>query len=139
MAEVLGPPFDLARDLPQVRNLLVVHGEADPVVPVAHAREIHAAAAEPKRIVLQPGGDHLMSDPRHQEEFMRAALRWLTARDVTGSDAVQSRSTGTPSMKTARTVPARHGISSGSAACSAKVAGRPTASSPLPPPTSSAA
>jgi alpha-beta hydrolase superfamily lysophospholipase len=84
MAEVLGPPFDLARDLPQVRNLLVVHGEADPVVPVAHAREIHAAAAEPKRIVLQPGGDHLMSDPRHQEEFMRAALRWLTARDVNG-------------------------------------------------------
>ena len=42
-------------------------------------------------------------------------------------------------MKTARTVPARRGNPSGSAACSAKVAGRPTASSPLPPPTSSAA
>jgi alpha-beta hydrolase superfamily lysophospholipase len=84
MAAVLGPPFDLAPDLPRVRHLLVVHGEADRVVPVAHAREIHAAAVEPKRIVLQPGGDHPMSDPRHQEEFMRAALRWLAARDVNG-------------------------------------------------------
>ena len=84
MAEVLGPPFDLTPELPQLRNLLVVHGEADPVVPVAHAREIYAAAGEPKRLVLQAGGDHLMSDPRHQQEFMHAALRWLTARDVTG-------------------------------------------------------
>ena len=84
MAEVLGPPFDLAPELPQLRNLLVVHGEADPVVPVAHAREIYAAVGEPKRLVLQAGGDHLMSDPRHQQEFMHAALRWLTARDVTG-------------------------------------------------------
>ena len=84
MADVLGPPFDLAPELPNVRRLLVVHGEADPVVPVAHAREIYAAVGEPKRLVLQAGGDHLMSDPRHQQEFMHAALRWLTARDVTG-------------------------------------------------------
>jgi fermentation-respiration switch protein FrsA (DUF1100 family) len=84
MADVLGPPFDLAPDLPRVRNLLVVHGEADSVVPVAHAREIHAAVGEPRRLVLQAGGDHLMSDPRHQEEFMRAALRWLATRDVNG-------------------------------------------------------
>jgi fermentation-respiration switch protein FrsA (DUF1100 family) len=78
MAEVLGPPFDLAPDLPKVRRLLVVHGEADPVVPVAHAREIHAAASAPKRLLLQPGGDHPMSDPRHQDDFMRAAAAWLT-------------------------------------------------------------
>jgi alpha-beta hydrolase superfamily lysophospholipase len=84
MAEVLGPPFDLAPELPQLHNLLVVHGEADSVVPVAHAREIHAAVGEPRRLVLQAGGDHLMSDPRHQQEFMRAAVRWLKARDVNG-------------------------------------------------------
>jgi alpha-beta hydrolase superfamily lysophospholipase len=79
MAEVLGPPFDLAPELPKVRRLLVVHGEADSVVPVTHAREIHAAACAPKRLVLQPGGDHPMSDPRNQQEFMRAAAEWLTS------------------------------------------------------------
>jgi uncharacterized protein len=84
MAAALGPPFDLAPDLPRVRNILVFHGEADRVVPVAHAREIHAAAGEPKRLVLQPGGDHLMSDLRHQKEFMHAALRWLTGGGVAG-------------------------------------------------------
>lgn len=78
MAEVLGPPFDLAPELSKVHHLLVVHGESDAVVPVAHAREIHAAAGAPKRLLLQPGGDHPMSDPRHQEEFMRAAAAWLT-------------------------------------------------------------
>jgi uncharacterized protein len=80
MAEVLGPPFDLAPELSKVHHLLVVHGESDAVVPVAHAREIHASAGEPKRLLLQPGGDHPMSDPRHQQEFMRAAAAWLTAR-----------------------------------------------------------
>jgi alpha-beta hydrolase superfamily lysophospholipase len=84
MAAVLGEPFDLAPDLPKIRRLLIFHGEDDRVVPVAHAREIYAAVGEPKRLVLQAGGDHLMGDPRHQQEFMRAALRWLTARDVTG-------------------------------------------------------
>ncbi len=77
MAEVLGDPFDLAPALPRVRRLLVVHGDSDRVVPVAHSHEIHSAAGEPKRLVIQPGGDHLMSNPAHQREFLRAALEWL--------------------------------------------------------------
>jgi alpha-beta hydrolase superfamily lysophospholipase len=77
MAAALGEPFDLAPDLPKIRRLLIFHGEEDRVVPVAHAREIHVAVGEPKRLVLQPEGDHLMSDPLHQQDFMRASLSWF--------------------------------------------------------------
>jgi dipeptidyl aminopeptidase/acylaminoacyl peptidase len=45
---------------------------------VAHAHEIFQRAAEPKRLVIQPRGDHLMSDPRHQQEFVREASLWLS-------------------------------------------------------------
>lgn len=75
------PPddFDLAPGLGAVSNVLVIHGEADAVVPVAHGREIHAAVAAPKRLIIQPGGDHLASDPRHQAELVREAAAWLAA------------------------------------------------------------
>lgn len=77
MAEVLGDPFDLAPALPRIRRLLVVHGDSDRVVPVAHAHEIHTGACAPKRLLIQPGGDHLMSAPDHQHEFLRTALEWF--------------------------------------------------------------
>ena len=79
MAEVLGDPFDLAPALPRIRRLLVVHGDSDRVVPVAHAHEIHSGAGAPKRLGIQAGGDHLMSAPDHQREFLRAAMEWFLA------------------------------------------------------------
>jgi fermentation-respiration switch protein FrsA (DUF1100 family) len=38
--------------------LLVIHGDADPVVPFALGRKLFEAAAEPKRFVTVPGGTH---------------------------------------------------------------------------------
>jgi fermentation-respiration switch protein FrsA (DUF1100 family) len=38
--------------------LLQVHGDADPVVPYALGRRLHAAANEPKQFITIPGGDH---------------------------------------------------------------------------------
>jgi alpha-beta hydrolase superfamily lysophospholipase len=77
MAAVLREDYDLAAELKRLGNILVFHGEADDVVPVAHAREIFQRARLPKRLVIQPQGDHRMSDPRHQEEFVREASLWL--------------------------------------------------------------
>jgi uncharacterized protein len=77
VAALLKREFDLADDLTGVRNLLVFHGEADDVVPVAHAREIFRAAADPKRLILQRNGDHPMSDPGHQQEFVVEAALWF--------------------------------------------------------------
>lgn len=39
--------------------LLIVHGEADAVVPVEMGRELFAAAPEPKEILTYPGAGHL--------------------------------------------------------------------------------
>jgi alpha-beta hydrolase superfamily lysophospholipase len=78
MAAVLREDYDLGAELNRLGNIMVFHGEADDVVPVAHAREIFQQAADPKRLVIQPQGDHRMSDPRHQEEFVREASLWLS-------------------------------------------------------------
>jgi fermentation-respiration switch protein FrsA (DUF1100 family) len=78
MAAVLREDYDLGPELATLRNVLIFHGEADDVVPVAHAHEIFQQASHPKRLVTQPQGDHLMSDPHHQEEFIREASLWLS-------------------------------------------------------------
>ena len=71
--------FDLAGRLAGVRDLLVIHGGADEVVPVEHARLIYGASREPKRLIINPGGDHRVSDPRHQKAFMEACREWFQA------------------------------------------------------------
>lgn len=78
--EIFGAPhfqFDLAPELPRVRHLLVVHGEADQVIPVAHARTIHRLAQTPKRLIVLPGGDHRLSRPDHRETLLAEAADWL--------------------------------------------------------------
>jgi fermentation-respiration switch protein FrsA (DUF1100 family) len=51
--------YDSIRRIRDVRApLLIVHGEADVVVPVAVGRQLFAAANEPKEIVTLPGAGH---------------------------------------------------------------------------------
>ncbi len=69
--------FDLSDLLPGLNHILVVHGEADEVVPAAQAHEIFARTGEPKRLVIQENGDHRMSDPDHQERFILDAVEWF--------------------------------------------------------------
>jgi fermentation-respiration switch protein FrsA (DUF1100 family) len=86
-APLLRTEFDLEADLPKVGTILIFHGDADAVVPVAHAHEIFRGASGPKRLIIQKNGDHPMSDPRHQQEFLRTAAHWFAqalALRVTG-------------------------------------------------------
>ncbi len=69
--------FDLAGRLENLGNLLVIHGEADEVVPVEHARKIYGASHDPKRLLINPGGDHRVTNPRHQEIFIEACRNWF--------------------------------------------------------------
>jgi hypothetical protein len=78
MASVLRDAFDLGGALGRVRNILVVHGEADELVPLTHAHEIVGHAGEPKRLLVQKGGDHIMNSADHQTEFIREASLWLS-------------------------------------------------------------
>ncbi len=60
--------FDSAAKIGRYHGpLLQVHGSADTIVPLALAEKLFAAANEPKRLVVVPGGDH--NDPPGQVFF----------------------------------------------------------------------
>jgi len=69
--------FDITEGLSAVNNILIFHGDADDVVPVSHAREIYSLAGQPKKLIVQQHGDHPMSNPIHQKEFVREASAWF--------------------------------------------------------------
>lgn len=69
--------FDLRRNLGVISGLLVVHGKCDSVIPADHAEIIYAGTRDPKSRLIIPGGDHRLSQRKHQLEFMEATLAWL--------------------------------------------------------------
>jgi alpha-beta hydrolase superfamily lysophospholipase len=69
--------FDLTPILKDLHDVLIFHGDADDVVPVSEGRTIHEHAGDPKRLVVFEGGDHLMSNPEHQEIFARETVQWF--------------------------------------------------------------
>ncbi|MGD2271712.1 MAG: alpha/beta fold hydrolase [Desulfobacterales bacterium] len=71
--------YDISDKLSRIHHILIFHGEADTVVPFSDALEIHQKACEPKMLIRQPGGDHLMSNKTHQEQFVRQAALWFKA------------------------------------------------------------
>ena len=54
-----------------------VHAEGDEQVPYTVSQELHAAAQEPKRLLILPGGHHrsLQHDPEMQGESLRFIAR----------------------------------------------------------------
>ncbi|MDA8141308.1 MAG: alpha/beta fold hydrolase [Desulfobacteraceae bacterium] len=72
--------FDIRPQLPLLKNILVMHSEADEIVPVNHAGLIHEAAQEPKRVVIYKRGDHRMSDPSYQRRFLEECRTWCRER-----------------------------------------------------------
>ena len=59
------------------RPLLLVHGDADEVIPLEHARRLYRKAKGPKELKVIPGGKHRL---RVEETVMGFVLDWLKAR-----------------------------------------------------------
>ena len=57
--------------------LLLVHGDADEVVPLEHAHKLFQNAKEPKELAIIPGAKHKL---RLEEAAMATVLDWLKAR-----------------------------------------------------------
>jgi alpha/beta superfamily hydrolase len=72
--------FDISDRLGNVGNILIFHGDADEIVPFADAFEIYNGVAEPKELIRQKGGDHLMSRKTHQDRFVRETASWFETR-----------------------------------------------------------
>lgn len=56
------------------RPVLIVHGDADDVVPVMNAHRLYAKAGEPKELVVLPGLGHRL---RQQEKAIAVLIGWL--------------------------------------------------------------
>lgn len=59
------------------RPLLLVHGDADELIPLEHAQKLYQKAKEPKELKIVPGGKHKV---RLEKAAMDFVLDWLKAR-----------------------------------------------------------
>ena len=59
------------------RSLLLIHGDADELIPVDHAGRLYQKAKEPKELKIIPGAKHRM---RLDKAAMDFVLDWLKAR-----------------------------------------------------------
>jgi len=75
--DTLNLDFDISDKLADIHNILIFHGDADTVVPFSNALEIYQKAARPKKLIRQPGGDHMMSQKAHQKHFITEAALWF--------------------------------------------------------------
>ena len=57
---------------------LILHGDADDVVPVEEAYELHECLTSPKRLSILQGADHRLSNPEMMRRTISEALDWLT-------------------------------------------------------------
>lgn len=72
--------FDIGQKINRLKNVLVLHSNNDEVVPVDHANEIYQTVSEPKDLVIFDNGDHRMTNPAHQSEFIRHSIAWYSNR-----------------------------------------------------------
>jgi uncharacterized protein len=57
------------------KPLLLIHARGDGQIPADWSEELHARAAEPRKLILLPGGHHRSA--QHDAELHGIALRWL--------------------------------------------------------------
>ena len=69
--------FDVSDRLSGISNILIFHGDQDEVVPFSNALEIFQKSEKPKQLIQQKSGDHSVSNPVHQEEFLHHAVKWF--------------------------------------------------------------
>jgi dipeptidyl aminopeptidase/acylaminoacyl peptidase len=73
--EIVSPIKWIAKISP--RPLLLVHGDADELIPLEHAHRLYQKAKEPKELKIIPGAKHKM---RLEKAAMDSVLDWLEAR-----------------------------------------------------------
>jgi alpha/beta superfamily hydrolase len=57
--------------------LLVIHGNADDLVPVKNAHYIYEKANEPKQLEIIEGGNHGFDDSSHMEQMVSLIIDWF--------------------------------------------------------------
>jgi fermentation-respiration switch protein FrsA (DUF1100 family) len=73
------------------RPLLLIHGMADDIVPVAHARELFAAAGEPKELWLLEGTSHAMPRMDRPDEYTERVAEFFERALATRREPARAR------------------------------------------------
>ena len=68
---------DVTAPLSRLKNLLLIHGDKDEVVPLDHARNLYRFAQEPKQLTVVPGADHTFSNPTLRNQAVTHSLNWF--------------------------------------------------------------
>ena len=69
--------YNLLEAVRSAPPLLILHGSADELVPVEHARQLYEAALEPKRQEILPGADHVFSRSDHLNRAIELSVEWI--------------------------------------------------------------
>jgi uncharacterized protein len=64
-----------AVELMGTKPLLLIHARGDDQIPADWSEELHARAAEPRKLIVLPGGHHRSA--QHDAELHGIALRWM--------------------------------------------------------------
>lgn len=68
--------FDLSEPVSRLRRILIFHGENDQTIPLSQGLDLYERVGEPKKLIVQEDGDHEISHPEHQREFIQESLAW---------------------------------------------------------------
>jgi len=78
LSALAGDAYPSLRRIASLRApLLVIHGDADEIVPLAHGRALFAAAPEPKRLLVVPGAGHNDLVERMGAAYGAEVAAWL--------------------------------------------------------------
>jgi len=69
--------YDARRAIKKVSHCLILHGEADELVPLSQANELYSLAKPPKNLEIFSGGDHRFTDPQHRRRAIELSFSWF--------------------------------------------------------------
>ena len=69
--------YDLLKAIRRASPILILHGSSDEVVPVEHSQKLYEATAEPKRLEMIEGADHVFSRSEHLDKVTGLSLEWF--------------------------------------------------------------
>ena len=56
--------------------ILIIHGDADELVPLYHANNLYKIINEPKMLKIMKGGDHRFTNPADRKEAITLSIEW---------------------------------------------------------------
>ena len=69
--------YDARQAIKKVGNSLILHGEADELVPLTQAKELYQSTPAPKHLEVFPGGDHRFTNTQHRRLAIRMSFEWF--------------------------------------------------------------